>query len=159
MALTQPQAFERIIDLGCGTGNAAPPSRSKPPPGARVDRNAWAVAEANWTYKVLGLRGRATAGTIQREKVPRAPGVAILAAYTINELPDTDRDVVLRKFAEAHKTGAQILIAEPIARRMNRWWDDWRTRSTRAKTNGAFASTCRHGKSSSQRGLASTSKS
>ena len=100
---------QRIIDLGCGTGSAGAAYALET--AARVegvDRNAWAVAEANWTYKVLGLKGRATVGTIQREKVPRAPGVAILAAYTINELPDADRDVVLRKFAEAHQAGARI---------------------------------------------------
>ena len=130
---------QRIIDLGCGTGSAGAAYALET--GARVegvDRNAWAVAEANWTYKALGLRGRATIGTIQREKLPRAPGVAILAAYTINELPDTDRDVMLRKFTEAHAAGAQILIVEPIARRMNRWWNDWRDALTAREDEWRF---------------------
>ena len=130
---------QRIIDLGCGTGSAGAAYALET--GARVegvDRNAWAVAEANWTYKALGLPGRATVGTIQREKLPRAPGVAILAAYTINELPDTDRDVMLRKFAEAHKAGVPILIVEPIARRMNRWWNDWRDALTAREDEWRF---------------------
>ena len=125
-ALDVATGVQRIIDLGCGTGSAGAAYALET--GARVegvDRNAWAVAEANWTYKALGLKGRATVGTIQREKLPRAPGVAILAAYTINELPDADRDMMLRKFTEAHDAGAQVLIVEPIARRMNRWWTDW----------------------------------
>lgn len=125
-ALDAATGVHRIIDLGCGTGSAGAACALET--GARVegvDRNAWAVAEANWTYKALGLQGRATAGSIQRQKLPRGPGVAILAAYTINELTDTDRDAVLRKFAEAHAAGAQILVVEPIARRMNRWWTGW----------------------------------
>ena len=32
-----------------------------------VDRNAWAVAEANWTYNELGLRGRARPGDVVRD--------------------------------------------------------------------------------------------
>ena len=130
---------QRIIDLGCGTGSAGAAYALET--GVRVegvDRNAWAVAEANWTYKALGLRGRATIGTIQREKLPRAPGVAILAAYTINELPDTDRDVMLRKFTEAHQAGSPILIVEPIARRMNRWWNDWRDALTAREDEWRF---------------------
>lgn len=131
--------IQQIIDLGCGTGSAGAAYALET--GAKVegvDRNAWAVAEANWTYKALGLRGRATVGMIQRQKLPRTPGVAILAAYTINELPATDRDVVLRKFAEAHAAGAQILIVEPIARRMNRWWTDWRDALTAREDEWRF---------------------
>src|SRR5688572_23608433 len=75
-ALDVAVGVQRIIDLGCGTGSAGAAYALES--GARVegvDRNAWAVAEANWTYKALGLLGRATVGTIQREKLPRAPGV------------------------------------------------------------------------------------
>jgi SAM-dependent methyltransferase len=137
--LDAAKGVQRIIDLGCGTGSAGAAYALET--GAKmegVDRNAWAVVEANWTYKALGLRGRATVGTIQRAKLPRAPGVAILAAYTINELPDTDRDVVLRKFAEAHKAGAQVLIVEPIARRMNRWWNHWQDALTAREDEWRF---------------------
>src|SRR5688500_2101089 len=63
--------LDRVIDLGCGTGTAgaALALESTIANGARVegvDRNAWAVAEANWTYRALGLHGRATSGQIQK---------------------------------------------------------------------------------------------
>src|SRR4051794_38189181 len=60
----------RIIhDLGCGTGVAAAAWALEcdgKPEIAGIDRSAWAVAEANWTYRELGLRGRARAGDVTR---------------------------------------------------------------------------------------------
>ena len=126
-ALNAAGTVDRVLDLGCGTGSAG--AAFALAAGARVhgiDRNAWAVAEANWTYKTLDLSGRATVGTIQRTRIVGAPRSAILAAYAVNELPDADRDALLPRLKEAHDQGARVLIIEPIARRMNRWWDSWR---------------------------------
>ena len=116
-----------VLDLGCGTGSAG--AALALDRGARidgVDRNAWAVAEANWTYKTLGVAGRATVGTIQRARITGSPRRAILAAYAINELPAADRDALLPRLKAASGEGARVLVIEPIARRMNRWWDTWR---------------------------------
>lgn len=126
-ALDAGAGVQRVVDLGCGTGSAGAAFALEA--GARVDgfdRNPWAVTEANWTYQTLGLQGRATIGSIQRTKLPTGRGTAILLAYAINELPDADRDSLLPRIVEAREHGVRLLIIEPIARRMNRWWEGWR---------------------------------
>ena len=126
-ALDAAVGVQRVVDLGCGTGSAGAAFALEA--GARVDgidRNPWAVTEANWTYHTLGLEGRAAVGSIQRTKLPTDPGTTILLAYAINELPDADRDALLPRVVAARQRGARLLIVEPIARRMNRWWEDWR---------------------------------
>ncbi|MEO6212610.1 MAG: class I SAM-dependent methyltransferase [Vicinamibacterales bacterium] len=126
-ALKAADGLARLIDLGCGTGSAGA-ALALAAGGARVDgvdRNAWAVAESNWTYKTLGIRGRATIGTIQKTALrPGAEG-AVLAAYAVNELTDADRAALLPRLLDAHRLGARVLIIEPIARRLNRWWRGW----------------------------------
>src|SRR6266550_5179731 len=51
-----------IVDVGCGTG-AAGAAWSLATGGAPVvkgfDRHPWAIAEARWTYKTLGINGTA----------------------------------------------------------------------------------------------------
>jgi hypothetical protein len=126
-ALGAAAAVAHVLDLGCGTGSAGAALALEA--GARIDgidRNAWAVAEANWTYKTLHLPGRATVGTIQREKIAGSRHDAILAAYAVNELPDADRDALVPRLIDARDRGVRILIVEPISRRMNPWWSTWR---------------------------------
>ena len=126
-ALSAAGRAERIVDLGCGTGSAGAAFALEA--SARVDgvdRNAWAVSEANWTYSTMGIAGRAAVGTIQRMRIPGALGTTILAAYAVNELPDADRDALLPRLVDATQRGASLLVIEPIARRMNRWWENWR---------------------------------
>ena len=105
----------------------APPGRSKAGAAAidGVDRHAWAVAEANWTYRTLALDGRARQGDVERVPLRGGGGQAILAAYTVNELPDATRDGLLPRLIEAHHQGSRVLIVEPIARRMAGWWTGW----------------------------------
>jgi len=91
-----------------------------------VDRSAWAVAEANWTYRTLGIAGRAMTNTIQKTSLRAGAGAAILVAYAVNELPDADRDTLLPRLLEAQRAGARVLIIEPIARRLNKWWTGWK---------------------------------
>jgi predicted O-methyltransferase YrrM len=55
-------AIDVIVDLGCGTGVGGAAwalACATPPAVVGIDRNAWAVQEANWTYKTLGVSGRA----------------------------------------------------------------------------------------------------
>jgi hypothetical protein len=124
----------RILDLGCGTGAA----------GAAwaidadrctingVDRHRWAVAEANWTYRALGLTGHARQGELERTSLRGQRGHAILAAYTVNELTDAARDALLPRLVDARARGSRILIIEPIARRFAGWWDVWEKAFTAA---------------------------
>lgn len=125
-ALDAAQGVNYVLDLGCGTGSAG--AAFALAAAARIDgidRNAWAAAEANWTYRQLGLQGRATTGTIQKTPLRHVQRGAVLAAYAVNELSDADRDALLPRLLDAHRQGARILIIEPIARRLNRWWGGW----------------------------------
>ncbi len=61
--------LDRIVDLGCGTGVAGAAwarALGKRPKIQGVDKSGWAVDEANWTYRTLGLSGRATRGDLVR---------------------------------------------------------------------------------------------
>ena len=121
-----------IHDLGCGTGvgGAAWALACATVPAIQgIDRSAWAVAEANWTFTQLGLRGRARAGDVVRDfQIPKNPKSPILLAYTVNELPEAARAPLLDRLVSAAQGGASLLIVEPIARRDKAWWPEWETR-------------------------------
>jgi len=127
-----------ILDLGCGTGVGAAAwalECDRKPEIAAIDRSAWAVNEANWTYKELRLRGRARTGDIAKFpdfQIAKFPNRAILLAYAINELPDPGRDALLEKVTTAVSAGAQLLIVEPIAKRDRPWWPAWAAALTKA---------------------------
>ena len=57
-----------ILDIGCGTGagGAAWALAAGGPPVTGIDRHPWAVDEARWTYRQLGLRGHARIGDISK---------------------------------------------------------------------------------------------
>jgi SAM-dependent methyltransferase len=127
-------SLAKILDLGCGTGAAAAAWALE---SGRctidgVDRHAWAVAEANWTYRTFGLAGRARQADVDRLAVRGANGQAILAAYTVNELPDATREALLPRLIDAHERGSRILIVEPVARRLAGWWPRWERAFTAA---------------------------
>ena len=126
----------RLLDLGCGTGSSgAAWALSASPPAAvdGVDTSAWAVDEARWTLRQLGLQGTVVRGDAARAKLPKPPA-GVLAAFTLNELDDTTRDRLLARLLEAGARGSPVLIVEPIARRMSPWWPEWA--DTFAKAGG-----------------------
>jgi hypothetical protein len=128
-----------LQDLGCGTGaaGAAWALECGQVRVAGIDRHPWAVAEANWTYRCLGISGRATCGNLSQATIVGGQGRAILAAYTVNELADQNREALLRRLLGAHDAGARVLIIEPIARRMSAWWDTWQQAFAEAGGRGA----------------------
>ena len=76
------QSREIVVDIGCGTGAAGAAWALET--GAEVrgfDVSAWAVEEANWTYRTLGVRGHARRGTVAGMRLPATPST-ILAALT-----------------------------------------------------------------------------
>jgi hypothetical protein len=120
-----------ILDLGCGTGvgGAAWASACDGRPVVEgLDRSAWAVAEANWTYQQLGVRGRARTGDLMRipdSQMSRLADSAILLAYAANEVSEDARAALLSRITAAVARGAGILVIEPIARRDRPWWPEW----------------------------------
>ena len=129
--------LDTIADIGCGTGVgaaawAAACTAVAPPSIAGVDRNTWAVQEANWTYRALGLRGQAKTGDVVRSYPgiggTNAAKTAVLLAYTVNELAADTRALLLDRVAQSTAAGARLLIVEPIARGVTVWWDEWTAR-------------------------------
>ena len=123
------RAVREIVDLGCGSG-AAGAAWALEAGGASIsgfDRNPWAVAEAQWTYRSLGLRGRARQADITRFDLRPRRGLGIIAAYTLNELPASGRHTLLPRLIDAAGHGARVLVLEPIARRSAPWWGDWKS--------------------------------
>ena len=132
--LANERSIDHIVDLGCGTGvGGAAWARAcvRPPSVTGIDRNAWAVQEANWTYKTLGVAGRARTGDVVRQfpAVPPA-GTAVLLAYTVNELPADIRSALLERVVDAVRRGGALLIVEPISRKVTDWWPEWNERLT-----------------------------
>ena len=116
-----------ITDLGCGTGVAGA-AWALESGSARLhgsDRNAWAASEANWTYRALGLNGRAAARDVARTRLPSTPHSGILLAYVVNELSEPDRESMADALTAEQTRGARVLVIEPIARRVAPWWSKW----------------------------------
>ena len=115
-----------VVDIGCGTGAAGAAwalAAGGSPVVVGLDRHPWAIDEARWTYRVLGLKGSARQGDAAR--LPRLEkGAAAIAAYVLNELPADARTRAVEQLFAAAARGARILILEPIARGIAPWWDD-----------------------------------
>ena len=117
-----------IVDLGCGTGVGAAAwalACGARPHVTGIDRSSWAVAEANWTYAELGLKGRAKTSDVTRVALPQDAGSAILLAYAVNELNPAARSMLLMKLTDAVRAGTQVLVVEAIALRDKPWWPEW----------------------------------
>jgi hypothetical protein len=115
-----------LLDLGCGTGAAGAAWASeamRPPRVLGVDRNAWAIQEARWTYGVFGLENSVKTADISRLKLPEQ--TAVVAAFILNELSQEGRDRWREVLLRAAKEGMPVLIVEPIAKRLSPWWDEW----------------------------------
>jgi len=114
-----------IIDLGCGTGAAGAAwaiAAGSTPAVMGIDRHPWAVTEARWTYRQLGLHGQARHGDVSRPPILKRGG-AVIAAYVMNELGDAPRDALERQLLNAASAGTRVLVLEPIARSITPWWE------------------------------------
>jgi hypothetical protein len=123
----QDRAVPAIHDVGCGTGVGGAAwalASGRTARIAGIDRSSWAVSEANWTYRQLGMHGAAKTGDAVRD-FPRARHEAILLAYAVNELPEAARANLLDRIAA---TSGALLIVEPIARKDRGWWTGWAER-------------------------------
>jgi hypothetical protein len=64
-------------------------------------------------------------GDIATAPLPKGPA-AILAAFTMNELADAARDALLAALVDRGSRGDRVLIVEPMAGFVARWWNRWR---------------------------------
>lgn len=117
-----------ILDFGCGTGvaGAAWALEIEPRPKViGVDRHSWALQECKWTYGQLGIRGVVKNADIATLRI--SAGTAVIAAFTINESDPASRERFRDEFVKIARSGAPVLIIEPIARQFTSWWDEWAT--------------------------------
>jgi len=134
-----------LVDLGCGTGASgaawAIALRDRAIAGqaavgaavhvTAIDRHPWAVAEASRAYRRFGLAAEVRRGDVATVRLPTGPS-AILAAFTMNELPDAARDALLSRLLDRASRGDRILIVEPLAGFVAPWWSRWRDAFERA---------------------------
>jgi len=127
-----------LIDLGCGTGASGAAWAAacvRPPSIVGVDRNQWALGEAAWTYRQLGLAARTRQDDAARAALPATPAL-LLAAFTLNELQESPRDALLHRLFERAAAGDHVLIVEPLARGVAPWWNRWRDQAIAAGGRG-----------------------
>lgn len=127
-----------LVDLGCGTGVCSAAwalMHERTPVISGVDANAWAIDEARWNWRTLGLHGRATRGdliatatSLLRQPRGTLATTGLIAGWTINELTKGDRDRLLGVLDQLLERGASLIVLEPLARGVTPWWDEWLTR-------------------------------
>jgi SAM-dependent methyltransferase len=121
-----------IVDLGCGTGAsgvawaAACRKREANPRVVGIDRHPWAVKEAAATYRAFAVAATVKQGDIATMALPKGPA-SFLAAFAMNELADVERDALLATLVERASHGDRVLVVEPLAGFVARWWNRWRT--------------------------------
>jgi hypothetical protein len=117
----------RVVDLGCGTGSAGAAwalEAARRPTVEGIDASGWAVGEAEWNLRTLGLTGSVRRGNLVDAALGSA-GEGIVAAYTVNELDESSRAKLLSSLLAAHGKGSRVLVVEPIARRPFPFWPSW----------------------------------
>lgn len=126
-ALGATQPMSRLLDLGCGAGaaGAAWASALATPPGIlAIDTLGWALDEATFTYRSMGLDSDTRRLHAARMTLPRGVN-AVVAGWMVNELDTASRDALLPTLLRAAASGIQVLIVEPIATRVSPWWPEW----------------------------------
>jgi len=117
----RPGSPARILDLGCGTGAAgAAWALSCRAEVTGIDRSGWALEEAAWTWRTLGVRGVARRGDLTATQ--QRAGDGLIAGWALNELSDDERAVLLPRLLRG---SGPVLILEPIARGPVPWWTRW----------------------------------
>ena len=114
-----------LLDLGCGTGASGAawanacrsPKHEAGPRVMGIDRHPWAIGEAAATYRAFKIPATVRQGDIASAALPKGP-VSILAAFTMNELDDPERDALLSRLVERASHGDRVLIVEPLERHL-----------------------------------------
>lgn len=124
--------IQSVYDCGCGTGAAAAAwgmSASPRPLLIGLDKSSWALNEARWNFRTLGLRHITRQGSFvdARELTTREHlrDAVLVFAWSVNEITNDDRTRLLPRLVDAHRQGAHLLVLEPLARTTVPWWNDW----------------------------------
>ena len=123
-----------IVDLGCGTGASGAAwavQCDRLPTVVAVERNHWALTEAAATYRAFDLNATLRRGDLSAARWPGGKA-GILAAFTVNELADTPREALRDQLLERAAHGDSVLVVEPVAGFVARWWNRWRDAFERA---------------------------
>lgn len=116
----------RISDLGCGTGvcGAAWAVRHDAHI-TGVDDNQWAIDEARWNLKTLGVAGRVNRGNLTSVLMAPLSTDAVVLGWAVNELPEDARRQILPQLVAFATSGRPVLIVEPLSRAATPWWREW----------------------------------
>jgi hypothetical protein len=126
-----------LLDLGCGTGvtSAAWTLEARTPPHVwGIDRDTWALAEARWNWRQLGVHGRAVRADLVDVAQAAAAGrfglgdirrVGFVLGWSVNELTQTSRARLLESLRILAGRSAGVLVLEPISRAVAPWWPEW----------------------------------
>lgn len=119
-----------ILDLGCGTGvcGAAWALHSADPAAViGADRSSFALHEARWTYQTLRIKGETSRSITETiDSIRRPEGIVI--GWTLNELDDARRDLIVERILPWVAKGSRLLVIEPVSKRVAPWWDGWTKR-------------------------------
>ena len=133
VAELKPRKGRPLVDLGCGSGAGAIGwtfAQPTPSPVLGVERNGWACDEARWNLRQLRIKGEVRRGDLTDAPWGDEPST-ILLGWAVNELPRAAQDRLLKRIERALFDGSELLIVEPISRRMTPWWEPWRKRLER----------------------------
>src|SRR5690606_32516951 len=94
-----------------------------------VDLEPDVLREATHTWRDLGVRGGSVKAHLGKYRWPKPP-VAVIAAFTLNELNPDDRERMWLQLTRQVQGGSIALIIEPLATRITPWWQEWSQRVT-----------------------------
>jgi 2-polyprenyl-3-methyl-5-hydroxy-6-metoxy-1,4-benzoquinol methylase len=115
-----------ILDLGCGSGavGAAVANWTGTRRIHGFDVHPWALDQARTTYASFGLDAAVTRASVARLHRPALPSF-IVAGYVVNELPDSERELLRRTLIDAVRHGSRLLVIEPLSGQAAPWWPAW----------------------------------
>jgi Methyltransferase domain len=122
------RAIPMLVDLGCGTGASGAAWAAQCdslPRVVAVERSQWALNEAGATYRAFDVNATLRRGDLSTTRWPGGRA-GILAAFTVNELADAPREALLGQLLECAARGDSVLVVEPVAGFVARWWNRWR---------------------------------
>ena len=121
------EGVERILDLGARTGAAGfgvALALASAPTVHAFDRSGWALAEARNAGRDLGVPVRTRRQDLSRALPRIGRGDAVVAGWFLNELEPLARDETIGALEKGIRSGARLLVIEPLAGAAAPWWDD-----------------------------------